>query len=112
MTNGIAYGLAHRVTELINNFISGATPDPDDTEADGTISVQTNALQDANDRLDQDISNLETLLAQREQQMIDSFVRMEEMQSQLKISPRCLSLVSRTTLVRAKEVIRCTPNNN
>ena len=91
------------MTELINNFISGATPDPDDTEADGTISVQTNALQDANDRLDQDISNLETLLAQREQQMIDSFVRMEEMQAQLKISPRCLSLVSETTLVRAKK---------
>ena len=56
VTNGIAYGLAHRVTELINNFISGATPDPDDTEADGTITVQTNALQEANDRLDQDIS--------------------------------------------------------
>ena len=36
VTNGVAYGLAHRVTELINNFISGATPDPDDTEA-GTI---------------------------------------------------------------------------
>ena len=90
VTNGVAYGLAHRVTELINNFISGATPDPDDTEADGTISVQTNALQDANDRLDQDISNLETLLAQREQQMIDSFVRMEEMQAQLQNQSKML----------------------
>ena len=90
VTNGVAYGLAHRVTELINNFISGATPDPDDTEADGTITVQTNALQEANDRLDQDISNLETLLAQREQQMIDSFVRMEEMQSQLQNQSKML----------------------
>ena len=80
------------MTELINNFISGATPDPDDTEADGTISVQTNALQDANDRLDQDISNLETLLAQREQQMIDSFVRMEEMQSQLQNQSKMLGV--------------------
>ena len=34
-------------------------------EADGTISVQTNALQEANGILYQDISNLETLLAQR-----------------------------------------------
>ena len=39
VTNGVAYGLAHRVSDLIANFISGATPDPDDTEADGTITV-------------------------------------------------------------------------
>jgi len=90
VTNGIAYGMSHRVSELIDNFISGATPDPDDTEAEGAITLQTNALQDANDQLDDDISNLQSLLEQREQQMVDSFIRMEEMQSQLQSQSKML----------------------
>ena len=81
--NGVAYGMAYRVTEFVQNFTTGSTPDPDDTETDGTISIQTVALQDANDQLDDDIASLELLLASREQQMTNSFIRMEEMQSQL-----------------------------
>ncbi len=81
--NGGAYGMAYRVKEFIENFTAGTTPDPDDTETEGTISIQTTALQDANDQLDEDIASLEQLLTQREQQMTNSFIRMEEMQSQL-----------------------------
>ena len=87
---GLAYGMAYRVKEFIDNFNLGSTPDPDDTETDGSISIQKSTLQDANDKLDTDISNLETLLAQREQQMVNSFIRMEEMQAQLQSQSKML----------------------
>ena len=82
--------MAYRVKEFIDNFNLGSTPDPDDTETDGSISIQKSTLQDANDTLDTDISNLETLLAQREQQMVNSFIRMEEMQAQLQSQSKML----------------------
>ncbi|MBT5381123.1 MAG: flagellar filament capping protein FliD [Opitutae bacterium] len=88
--NGVAYGAAHRVSEFIGNFTAGTTPDPDDTQSDGTIPIQIATLQDSNDQLDVDIANLETLLAQREQQMINSFVRMEEMQAGLQSQSQML----------------------
>ena len=87
---GLAYGLAYRVNEFIDNFTSGATPNPDDTEAKGSTAIQKSTLQDANDKLDTDIANLETLLAQREQQMVNSFIKMEEMQSQLQSQSKML----------------------
>ena len=88
--NGVAYGMAYRVSEFIENFTAGTTPDPDDTESGGTISIQTISLQESNDQLDEDIANLETLLAQREQQMINSFVKMEEMQAGLQSQSQML----------------------
>ncbi len=81
--NGLAYGMAYRLIEHIDNYLDGTTPNPDDDETDGSLTLQTQALSDANDQLDDDIAALEILLAQREQQMTNSFIRMEEMQSQI-----------------------------
>jgi flagellar capping protein FliD len=81
--NGLAYGMAYRLVEHINNFLDGSTPNPDDTETDGNLEIQTQTLSDANDQLDEDIAQLELLLAQREEQLTNSFIRMEEMQSQI-----------------------------
>jgi len=88
--NGVAYGMAYRVMEHISNFIEGTTPNPDDTESDGTLSIQQQALADANDQLDDDIAALETILASREQQLTNSFIRMEEMQSQIQSQQQML----------------------
>jgi flagellar capping protein FliD len=88
--NGVAYGASYRISEFIANFTAGTTPDPDDTESDGTIPIQIATLQDSNDQLDVDIANLESLLEQREQQMINSFVRMEEMQAGLQSQSQML----------------------
>ena len=88
--NGVAYGVSYRISEFIANFTAGTTPDPDDTESDGTIPIQIATLQDSNDQLDVDIANLESLLEQREQQMVNSFVRMEEMQAGLQSQSQML----------------------
>ena len=88
--NGGAYGASYRISEFIANFTAGTTPDPDDTESGGSIPIQILTLQDSNDQLDIDIANLETLLEQREQQMINSFVRMEEMQAGLQSQSQML----------------------
>ena len=88
--NGIAYGMAYRVMEHIANFTEGATPNPDDTESDGILSIQEQALADANDQLDADIEALEQVLVQREQQLTNSFVRMEEAQSNIQSQQQML----------------------
>ena len=88
--NGLAYGMAYRVIEHINNYLEGTTPNPDDTETDGSLELQTQALSDANDQLDDDIAQLELLLEQREQQMTNSFIRMEEAQSQIQSQQQML----------------------
>jgi flagellar capping protein FliD len=88
--NGVAYGLAYRVMEHISNFIEGSTPNPDDTESDGALTIQQQSLSDANDQLDKDIESLETVLASREQQLTNSFIRMEEVQSQIQSQQQML----------------------
>ena len=90
INNGIAYGMAYRVMEHIANFTEGTTPNPDDTETDGILSIQEQALADANDQLDSDIEALEQILVQREQQLTNSFIRMEEAQSNIQSQQQML----------------------
>jgi flagellar capping protein FliD len=82
--------MAYRVMEHIANFTEGSTPNPDDTESDGILSIQEQALADANDQLDADIEALEQLLVQREQQLTNSFIRMEEAQSNIQSQQQML----------------------
>ena len=67
-------GLSYFLSEFIENFIESDT---------GTYKTHVEGLQGQNDRLDEDIDDLERYLEQREETLARSFIRMEEMQSRM-----------------------------
>jgi len=67
-------GLTYFLNEFIENFAENDS---------GTYKTHVESLQGQNDRLDEDIDDLERYLEQREETLSRSFIRMEEMQSRM-----------------------------
>lgn len=62
----------------ITNYPGGSTND-----TDGTIEVATESLRSRNKRIDERIANLERQILAEEERLTNSFIRMEEAQSQI-----------------------------
>ena len=72
---GISYGLS----DFIDNFLSGE----DGTGRKGTYQTHLDSIKAQNERIDDKVEQLERYLASREEQLSQSFMKMEEMQSKM-----------------------------
>ena len=81
-------GISNYLQGFIETFNDGHTnvtnyPGATTTDSDGTIEVATKSLQARNKRLDERIATLERQILAEEQRLTNSFIRMEEAQSQI-----------------------------
>ena len=74
---GISYGIG----DFIDNFLSGE----DGTGRKGTYQTHIDSIKAQNERIDDKVEQLERYLASREEQLSQSFMKMEEMQSKIRI---------------------------
>jgi flagellar capping protein FliD len=72
---GITYG----IEEFIDNFLSGE----DGTGRKGAYQTHIDSINSQNDRIDDKVEQLTRYLASREEQLSNSFMKMEEMQSKM-----------------------------
>lgn len=72
---GISYG----IEEFIDNFLSGE----DGTGRKGAYQTHIDSINSQNDRIDDKVEQLTRYLASREEQLSNSFMKMEEMQSKM-----------------------------
>jgi flagellar capping protein FliD len=72
---GVTYG----IEDFIDNFLSGE----DGTGRKGTYQTHIDSIKAQNERIDDKVEQLERYLASREEQLSQSFMKMEEMQSKM-----------------------------
>ena len=72
---GVSYGIG----DFIDNFLSGENG----SGRKGTYQTHIDSIKAQNERIDDKVEQLERYLASREEQLSNSFMKMEEMQSKM-----------------------------
>jgi flagellar capping protein FliD len=72
-------GLSYDINDFIENFLSGE----DGTGRKGAYQTHIDSINSQNDRIDDKVEQLTRYLASREEQLSNSFMKMEEMQSKM-----------------------------